>query len=59
MTHTELRKLRLKLDITQRQMANKLGVSLPQYSLYERGKTPINKASAMLAEAILNDVGNF
>lgn len=52
MTHQELRKLRLKLDVTQAIMAKKLGVSLPQYSLYERGKIPINTASEIIAQTL-------
>jgi len=49
MDNKELRKLRLTLDLTQREMAAKLGVSLPMYSLYERGKTPMSKPVKKLA----------
>jgi transcriptional regulator with XRE-family HTH domain len=52
MENKELRKLRLTLDITQEQMAEKLGVSLPMYSLYERGKTVISKPVQLLAAKI-------
>ncbi len=49
MTSEELRALRLRIDITQKEMADKLGISLPMYSLYERGKTPMSKPVAILA----------
>lgn len=52
MNNKELRKLRLMLDVTQRQMAEKLGISLPMYSLYERGKTIISKPVDMLATSL-------
>ena len=58
MNSQELRKLRLMLDVTQKQMAEKLGVSLPMYSLYERGKTLMSKPVAMLAEKLSSDIGN-
>lgn len=54
MNSQELRKLRLTLDVTQRQMAEKLGVSLPMYSLYETGKTPLSKPVEKLAETMLS-----
>lgn len=53
MTHEELRKLRLTLDVTQAKMAEKLGVSLPMYSLYERGKAPMSKPVSMLAAQLI------
>lgn len=49
MNNIELRKLRLSLDVTQKEMAEKLGVSLPMYSLYELGKNPISKPVELLA----------
>jgi len=52
MNKKELRKLRLTLDLTQRAMAEKLGVSLPMYSLYETGKAPMSKPVALLAETL-------
>lgn len=54
MNNIELRKLRLTLDITQRQMAEKLGVSLPMYSLYETGKTPLSKPVELLAKTMIS-----
>lgn len=52
MTNKELRALRLKLDVTQREMAEKLGVSLPMYSLYETGKAEISKPVQKLAATL-------
>jgi transcriptional regulator with XRE-family HTH domain len=54
MDSKQLRKLRLSLDVTQREMAEKLGVSLPMYSLYERGEAIISKPVQLLAETMLN-----
>lgn len=47
----ELKSLREKLDLSQREMAKKLGISLPTYGLYERGK-PMHKPVELLAETI-------
>ena len=60
MNHHELRKLRLsyrkpysdKYGVTQTEMAALLGISLPTYSLYERGKKPMSKPVAMLANTL-------
>lgn len=52
MTNKELRALRLRLDVTQAAMAEKLGVSRVMYGLYERGDTPISKPVQKLAETM-------
>lgn len=52
MTAEQLRKLRLKLDLTQSQMAERLGVSLATYSLYERDKAPMSKPVELLASTL-------
>lgn len=52
MNNSELRKLRLTLDVTQEQMAEKLGISLPMYSLYERGKAPMSKPVAIICAGL-------
>lgn len=52
MTGKELRALRLRLDLTQREMAEKLGASLSMYSLYERGITPMRKSMAILCRRL-------
>lgn len=49
MTHEELRKLRLKLDLTQTEMADKLLMSRIMYGLNERGEKPISKRTAAMA----------
>lgn len=51
MDHNELKQLRRKLDLTQCQMAERLGISLPTYGLYERGK-PMHKPVALLAQML-------
>ncbi len=56
MNKDELRALRLRLDVTQRQMAEKLGVSLPMYSLYELGKTPMSKPVTILANKLKEEL---
>jgi len=53
MAPQELRKLRLKLDLTQQQMAEKLGIVRHTYNEYERGKKPINKTVEKLAETMV------
>lgn len=54
MDSKQLRKLRLSLDLKQHEMAKKLGISLPTYSLYERGKAPMSKPVKLVAETLLN-----
>ena len=57
MLNSDLRKLRLSLDVTQREMAEKLGVSRQMYGLYERGNAPISKTIELLAETIREKLG--
>lgn len=65
MTHQELRKLRLSLrkmysekyGLTQKEMAELLGISLPLYSLYERGQRPMNKTVEKLATKLAEERG--
>jgi transcriptional regulator with XRE-family HTH domain len=49
MTGKELRALRLRLDLTQSQMAEKLFMSRIMYGLNERGIKPISKRTEQLA----------
>lgn len=49
MTAEELRALRLRLDLTQQQMADKLYMSKAMYGLNERGENPISKRTEALA----------
>lgn len=49
MTGNELRALRLKLDLTQSQMAEKLLIGREHYGECERGKFAISKRSEKLA----------
>lgn len=51
MTHKELKLLRHKLELNQKQMAEKLGISLATYGLYERGKQ-MSKTVRLLAESM-------
>jgi len=45
----QLRALRLKLDLTQDEMAEKLLMSKVMYGLNERGKKPISDRTSALA----------
>jgi hypothetical protein len=56
MTHKELKLLRHKLELNQTQMAEKLGISLATYGLYERGKT-MSKTVRLLAETMSAALG--
>lgn len=49
MDNKELRALRLKLDLTQQQMADKLLMSKVMYGLNERGSKTISKRTEKLA----------
>lgn len=49
MTSKELRVLRLKLDLTQSEMADKLLMSRVMYGLNERGEKAISKRTEKLA----------
>lgn len=49
MNNKELRALRLKLDLTQQQMADKLLMSKVMYGLNERGSKTISKRTEKLA----------
>lgn len=49
MNATDLKSLRLRLHLTQSQMADKLGVSYATYSRYERGLCAIRKPVVILA----------
>jgi len=48
--------LRHRLELNQAQMAEKLGISLATYGLYERGK-PMSKTVRLLAESISAAIG--
>lgn len=52
MTPQELRKLRLKLDKTQQEMADLLLMSRQYYSASERGKYAISARTARLANQL-------
>lgn len=49
MTGQELRKLRLKLDLTQQEMADKLLMSRVMYGMNERGVKPLSQRTEALA----------
>ncbi len=52
MTGAELRALRLRLDITQSEMAKRLFMSRVMYGQCERGGKPISKRTEALAEIL-------
>lgn len=52
MDNKELRKLRLSLGFTQKQMATKLGIKHRMYCYVEAGIKPLSTASTMLAEQL-------
>lgn len=52
MNKDELKSLRLSLNLTQPQLAEKLGVTRDAIAKYESGKTNMRKSVAMLAESI-------
>lgn len=53
MTKEELRKLRLKLYLTQKEMGEKLGIGRHCYNEYECGRKPMNKTVEKLAETMV------
>ncbi len=59
MDNKQLRALRLRLDLTQQQMADKLYMSKVMYGLNERGKKPISARTEALALALHSDIGNM
>lgn len=54
MNKDELKSLRLKLGLTQSQMAEKLGITLSAVFKLESGKNNMSKPVAMLAEQLIN-----
>jgi transcriptional regulator with XRE-family HTH domain len=52
MTPQALKALRLELGITQKEMAENIGLELRMYQYIEKGKYELSKASAKLAEQI-------
>jgi transcriptional regulator with XRE-family HTH domain len=52
MKNDNLRKLRLSMDLTQKQMAELLGVSHVTYNRYETGEREISKPVSKLADII-------
>lgn len=52
MTKDELRALRLKLDLTQTEMAEKLGITLSALYKLEAGKNKMSKPVAMLCQQL-------
>lgn len=56
MNREELRGLRLRIDVTQKEMADKLGISLITYSRYERGEKTMSKPVTMLAEKLKSEI---
>lgn len=54
MTAKELLRLRRHLKLTQVEMAEELGVSLPMYQHYEKGRWPLSKPVEKLAVMIKN-----
>lgn len=53
MDHTDLKRLRLSLGLSQAEMADQIGVSRVYFGLMERGKKPIARRSAAAAQAAL------
>lgn len=53
MTKEELKALRLRLNLTQSAMANRLGIRLRMYHYIEKGERKLSKASEMLANQFL------
>ena len=53
MTASELKSLRLRLDLTQTEMAAKIGIGLRQYQYAESGRQNLSTASTMLAEQLV------
>lgn len=58
MDNEELRALRLRLGLTQSQMAEKLGITLSAVFKLESGENNMSKPVAMLAEKLHSDIGN-
>ncbi len=56
MDNKELRALRLKLDITQSEMAKRLLMSRVMYGYNERGINPISKRTAALAKNLMEEL---
>ena len=52
MTHDELKMARLRLGLTQGELAAKLGMSLEHVGRLERGEHPIQKRHAMAIELL-------
>ena len=55
MTGEELKALRLRLKLTQSQMAEKLGITLSAVFKLESGENNMSKPVAMLAEKLCNE----
>lgn len=58
MNNKELRTLRLTLALTQKGMAERLGIGWRMYAYIEAGERPLSKASTMLAEQMANSLPN-
>lgn len=56
MNAATLRSLRRSLQLTQAQMAAKLGIGVRMYIYAEHGEKPLSKASAMLAEQLQQEL---
>lgn len=59
MNNTELRALRQRLNLTQSQMAEKLGITLSAVFKLESGENNMSRPVAMLAEKLHADIGNL
>ncbi len=55
MNKDELKELRLRLDLTQTQMAEKLGITLSALYKIESGKNNMSKPVALLADRMAQD----
>ena len=55
MSQEELKKFRVMLKFTQRQLADKLGLSIQQISNYETGRNPIPKMVALAIKQLFSD----
>lgn len=54
MDNKELRALRLKLDLTQQQMAERLGITLSAVYKLESGENNMSKPVAILCQQLAN-----
>lgn len=54
MTAEELKKLRKKLGLTQKEMAERMGISLRAYQYKEAGQRQISRQDEMILQGVRN-----